>query len=147
MTVVSRYAPPKALLTDSAEVELSEPLKKVLTGRRLLVISLLVLAVSAFIQFAVQQAAPLFKDTPEVLLIIWVSGLFLFLVAAPVVAIVGAFRLAGAVGHTPLLSFLLACLVVLPALNIAVMGWLVFRGNKVLRANGYRVGVFGIRNT
>jgi len=147
MSEAFRYAPPKtAHLIKEVQGVLPEALEKVFTGRRLLIVSLLAIACGLADQWALEYAGSLFHANPKAFAVLWVAGVATTLVLGPVVAIVGVFRLAGALGHSKLFSFLVACLAVAPAINIAVMAWLVVRANNALKASGHRVGLFGLRH-
>jgi len=153
MSKLSPYAPPKSpLLVVDARSELSGPIESVFTGRRLLMIALVIMAIGVAALLALGYAGSLVFAAPQAYFIISIfsiismSSVFSLFVLGPIVAIVGAFRLAGALGHSSPASFILACLMVLPALNIVVIGWLAFRGNKALRASGFKAGVFGLRH-
>jgi hypothetical protein len=147
MSEASRYAPPKtAHLIREVRNVLSETLEKLFTGRSLLMVSLLAIACGLAVQWALEYADALFQANPKAFALLWVSGVATVLVLGPVIAIVAAFRLAGALGHSNLHSFVLACLMVPPVINVGVIAWLIVRANKALKAGGHRVGVFGLRH-
>jgi hypothetical protein len=113
MSEASRYAPPKTThLIKEGQSDLSETLEKVFSARRLLMVSLLVIACGLAAQWAIEYADSLFHANPKAFTILWAAGVAATLVLGPVAAIVGSFRLAGALGHSSFLSFVVACLMV-----------------------------------
>ena len=109
-------------------------------------VSLFTVIVGLAIQWALGYARWLYEAAPKAFLVADASSTLVPFVLAPVVAIVGAFRLSGGLGHSNLLSFILACIMVVPGINLVVMVWLAVRANAALSAAGHRVGVFGLRD-
>ena len=125
MAQFSPYAPPKSpLLALDARGELSGPMESIFTGRRLLMVSLAIMAFGFAVLQALSYAGSLIFTAPQAYFAISISSFFSFFALGPIVAIVGAFRIAGALGHSSLVSFIVACSMVVPALNIVVIGWL-----------------------
>jgi hypothetical protein len=67
-------------------------------------------------------------------------------VLASLVAVFGAVRLASALGLSLLTKSLYAVSMLIPLINLLAMLALSSRAIKILRAGGYRVGLFGVRS-
>jgi hypothetical protein len=66
-------------------------------------------------------------------------------IIAGLTALVGAIRLASALGFSMWLRVVYAILMIIPLINLLAMLSLSSRATKQLRAGGYRVGLFGAR--
>jgi hypothetical protein len=102
-----------------------ERLNRVASGQRLMVLSVLV---SFF-------AGPLRGSIGDAALVIGI--------AATIMAIVGAVRLAGALGNSIGMRIVYAVLMIVPLVNLITMLFLSSRATKQLREAGYRVGLLG----
>jgi hypothetical protein len=148
MSLPNRYSPPKAtedFPSNRAETAPMGSLARVITGRRLLMISLFTIIIGFSVQWSLGYARWLYEASPNVFLYLGASSVLVPLALAPIVAIVGAFRLSGGLGHTKLSPFFFACLMVIPVVNLVVMAWLVIKANRALSLSGYKAGVFGLR--
>jgi len=129
MTDNNPYAAPKAKVSDtpvSGALD-DELLRRVASGQRLMIMSIVV----SFLSISLQQMLG-----PIALLIGLVSS---------IVAIVGAVRLADGLGHAVFARVLWAIAMLIPVVNLICMLILSSKATRVLRAGGWTVGFFGAR--
>jgi hypothetical protein len=123
------YAAPKANVGDAPETGAmdSEELRRVASGQRLMILSIVVSFLSIPLQKAIGPFATLIG------------------VVATIVAIVGAVRLAGGLGRSMAARILYGIAMIIPLVNLICMLILSSQATKVLRAGGWTVGFFGAR--
>jgi hypothetical protein len=123
------YSPPSANVSDSAAhspLEIDR-LNRIASGQRLMIIAILV-ALSAN------------------LLVPFVGGFALVIsFGASVASIVGAVRLAHALGSPGAVCFLFAVLMLVPVVNLVLILIMSMRATRALRAAGYQVGLLGAK--
>jgi len=123
------YAAPKANVADAPQSDgmSRDLLQRVASGQRLMIMSIVVSFLSIPLQKAIGPFATLI-------------GL-----AATVVAIVGAVRLAGGLGRSTVARVLYGIAMIIPLVNLICMLILSSQATKALRAGGWTVGFFGAR--
>ncbi|MCC6633211.1 MAG: hypothetical protein IT482_14195 [Gammaproteobacteria bacterium] len=122
------YAAPRARVADVPDPgQDHERLKRIASGQRIIIYSLL----GSFFAYAMQ---------------LMVSSVAVVLtLAAFIVSIVGAVRLAGALGRGVVWQVVYAILMVIPLINLLAMLALSSQATRALRKGGYRVGFLGAR--
>jgi len=129
MGTTNPYAAPKARVADldRLDAEEWERLRRVASGQRLLIYALLASLGSLALQMRFGSSA-------------WGVG-----VAASVLAIFGAVRLAGGLGRGWISRTIYAIVMLVPFLNMIIMATLSSQGTQALRKAGVRVGLLGAR--
>lgn len=127
MATTNPYASPKAQVADAGgpSGEDRERLKRVASGQRLIIYSLLVSLASIALQGA-----------------IGISGAILGL-AASIMAIVGVVRITGGLGRSLLAKILYIIAMFIPLVNLIAMLLLSSQATKALREAGVQVGFLG----
>jgi len=121
------FAPPEARVADHAAQGADDTLllNRIASGQRLLVVAVLVSILSS-----------VFRGNPV--------GAIVAIVSA-IIAVVGAVRLAAALGSPPWVRVVAGLLMLVPLVNLITMLVLSSRATRRLRAGGYRVGLLGAK--
>jgi hypothetical protein len=129
MATTNPYAAPKAKVADAAghDGETWERLKRVASGQRLIIYSLLVQIVSVTLQGT-----------------IGIPGFILGL-AASIMAIVGVVRITGGLGRSLIAKIVYIVAMFIPLINLIAMLLLSSQATKALREAGLEVGFLGAK--
>ncbi len=130
MATQNPYAAPRANVADAADpTEDIETLRKLASGQKLLIYSILLSLVAGALQYALKSNG---------------FGLVLNLIAA-VMAIVGAVRTAGGLGQGTVAKIIYAIAMFIPLVSLIIMISLSVRASRRLKEAGYSVGLLGAK--
>jgi hypothetical protein len=129
MSDLNPYASPNSDVSQNAVSgdEIAR-LNRVASGQRIIITSLLVSIVSSMLRVQIGDIAVIIS------------------IGATMVSIVGAVRLAGALGRSKLSQVLYGIAMILPLINLIFMLILSSQANKSLRAGGYKIGLLGAKS-
>lgn len=128
METVNPYSPPVAEVSEALlSTAETERLNRIASNQRIVIYAVAASLLTNPLRAVVGDAA---------LLLGLVAGL---------TALVGAIRLASALGWSRWIRVVYAILMIIPLINLLAMLSLSSRATRQLRAGGYRVGLFGAR--
>jgi hypothetical protein len=121
------YATPKAQVADASGAD-HEALRSVASGQKLIIYSILL----SLAGFALAK--------PLGMLVLALN------LAAAIMSIVGAVRIAGGLGQGTGAKILYVIAMLIPLISLIIMITLSIRATRALREGGYEVGLLGARN-
>ena len=123
MTEINPYQTPK---TESKDIDSEKLLiERVASGQKLIIYAILINIIATILQIAVN---PLFG----------LLGL-----VSLVMSIIGVIKLATGLGSSLIAKIIYVVLMIIPLINLITLLILNSQATKVLRANGYKVGLMG----
>lgn len=129
MSDLNPYASPNSDVSQNAVSgdEIAR-LNRVASGQRIIIISLLVSIVSSMLRVQIGDIAVIIS------------------IGATLVSVVGAVRLAAALGRSKLSQVFYGIVMILPLINLIIMLILSSQANKSLRDAGYKIGLLGAKS-
>lgn len=129
MSDLNPYASPNSDVSkNAASGDEIARLNRVASGQRIIIISLLVSIVASMLRVQIGDIAMIIS------------------IGATMVSVVGAVRLAAALGRSTLSQVFYGIAMILPLINLITMLILSSQANKSLRDGGYKIGLLGAKS-